>query len=212
MQSTGAALGRGGSFMEEALRGPSAGSARYGTIFPIFGQEANPAFVERGNQLSTHQRDEIFERAITPAGGQASAYQRLKLAMDYWCSLWFWPVEQGDMMPTRDEFLLEMSAILEGTSQELSPLLGPEQQPLFATGRPEQQQLRLAEELGQVNLEELCASLPRLKTGPGTGRAPPFLSLGARLCRSVRGPRWFRSDTRKPTVDQDRVERRRCSF
>jgi hypothetical protein len=49
------------------------------------------------------------------------------------------------MMPTRDEFLLEMSAIQEGTSQELSPLLGPEQQPLFSTGRPEQQQLRLAE-------------------------------------------------------------------
>jgi hypothetical protein len=132
-------------------------------IFPIFGQETNPAFAERGSQLSTHQRDVNYERAIKPAGGQASAYQRLKLAMDYWCSLWFWPVELASMLPTRDEFLLEMSAILEGTSQELSPLLGPEQQPLFATGRPEQQQLRLAEELGQVNLEELCASLPRLK-------------------------------------------------
>jgi hypothetical protein len=143
-------------------------------IFPIFGQEANPAFVERGNQLSTHQRDEIFERAITPAGGQASAYQRLKLAMDYWCSLWFWPVEMASMMPTRDEFLLEMSAILEGTSQELSPLLGPEQQPLFATGRPEQQQLRLAEELGQVNLEELCASLPRLKQVLALGQRHRF--------------------------------------
>jgi hypothetical protein len=143
-------------------------------IFPIFGQEANPAFTERGNQLSTHQRDEIFERALTPAGGQASSYQRLKLAMDYWCSLWFWPVEMASLMPTRDEFLLEMSAILEGTSQELSPLLGPEQQPLFATGRPEQQQLRLAEELGQVNLEELCASLPRLKQVLALGQRHRF--------------------------------------
>jgi hypothetical protein len=143
-------------------------------IFPIFGQEANPAFAERGNQLSTHQRDEIFERAITPAGGQASAYQRLKLAMDYWCSLWFWPVEVASLMPTRDEFLLEMSAILEGTSQELSPLLGPEQQDLFPTGRPEQQQLRLAEELGQVNLEELCASLPRLKQVLALGQRHRF--------------------------------------
>jgi hypothetical protein len=143
-------------------------------VFPVFGQEANPAFAERGNQLSTHQRDQIFERAITPAGGQASTYQRLKLAMDYWCSLWFWPVELGSMLPTRDEFLLEMSAILEGTSQELSPLLGPEQQPLFATGRPEQQQLRLAEELGQVNLEELCASLPRLKQVLALGQRHRF--------------------------------------
>src|ERR1019366_2746767 len=105
----------------------------------------------------------IFERAIDPGGGQASAYQRLKLAMDYWCSLWLWPIEQGDLLPSRDEFLLELSAILEGTSQELSPLFGAEQQPLFETGRPEQEQLRLAEELGSVNIEEVCASLPRLR-------------------------------------------------
>ena len=54
-------------------------------VFPVFGQESNPAFAERGQRLTTHQRDEILERAITPAGGQASAYQRLTLAMDYWC-------------------------------------------------------------------------------------------------------------------------------
>jgi hypothetical protein len=34
---------------------------------------------------------------------------------------------------------------------------------LFSTGKPEQEQLRLAEELGLVDLDELCASLPRLK-------------------------------------------------
>jgi hypothetical protein len=82
--------------------------------------------------------------------------------MDYWCSLWFWPVEQVALLPSRDEFLLEMSAILEGTSQELSPLLGAEQQPLFPGAKPEQTQLLLAENLGSVNLEEVC-SLPRLK-------------------------------------------------
>jgi hypothetical protein len=132
-------------------------------IFPVFGQESNPSFTEHGHRLTTRQRDEIFERAITPGGRQASAYQRLKIAMDYWCSLWFWPVEQGDLLPSRDEFLLELSAILEGTSQELSPLLGAEQQPLFPTGKPEQEQLRLTEELGLVNLDELCGRLPRLK-------------------------------------------------
>jgi hypothetical protein len=132
-------------------------------VFPVFGQESNPQFAERGQRLTTHQRDEIFERAITPGGGQASAYQRLKLAMDYWCSLWFWPVEQGELLPSRDEFLLELSAILEGTSQELSPLLGAEQQTLFPGAKPEQAQLLLAEDLGSVNLGEVCASLPRLK-------------------------------------------------
>jgi hypothetical protein len=132
-------------------------------VFPVFGQEVDPAFAERGQRLTTHQRDEIFEQVITPRGGQASPYQRLKLAMDYWCSLWFWPVEHGDLLPSLDEFLLDLSAVLEGTTQEISPLLGAEQQPLFPTGKPEQEQLRLTEELGSVNLNELCERLPRMK-------------------------------------------------
>jgi hypothetical protein len=131
-------------------------------IFPIFGQESNPAFAEQGQWLTTRQRDEIFEQTILPRGGQASAYQRLKLAMDYWCALWFWAVNEVDLLPSRDEFLLELSAILEGTSQELSPLLGAEQQPLFSTGKPEQEQLRLAEEMGVVDIEDLLGKLPRL--------------------------------------------------
>ena len=61
-------------------------------IFPIFGQEDTPEFAEHGQRLSTHERNRIFKQAITPLGGTSSPYQRLKLAMDYWCSLWFWPV------------------------------------------------------------------------------------------------------------------------
>jgi hypothetical protein len=133
-------------------------------ISPVFGQQRNPDFAERGQRLTTRQRDEIFERAIIPRGGQASAYQRLKLAMDYWCALWFWPVDQAELLPSRDEFLLELSAILEGTSHELSPLLGAEQQALFPSGKPEQEQLRLAEEMGVVDIEDLLGKLPRLRT------------------------------------------------
>jgi hypothetical protein len=92
-------------------------------IFPVFGQETNSEFAERGRRLTTRDRDELFERAILPRSGPASPYQRLKLAMDYWCALWFWPVEKADILPTRDEFMLELSALLEGTSREVAPLL-----------------------------------------------------------------------------------------
>lgn len=57
-------------------------------------------------------------------------YSRLKLAMDYWCSLWFWPITRGDLLPTRRDFLSGMRAILSGIvtskvqSQEL-PLDDP---------------------------------------------------------------------------------------
>jgi hypothetical protein len=132
-------------------------------LFPVFGQEQNPEFAERGRQLSTRERDEIFSRAITPTRGSASAYQRLKFAMDYWCALWFWPIEKAELLPTRDEFLVELAALLEGSGTQLSPLFGAEQQQLFASGRMEQPQLRIADDLGSVDLAELRAQIPRLE-------------------------------------------------
>ena len=36
-------------------------------VFPIFGHESDPAFAERGERLTTRDRDEIFERMIRPA-------------------------------------------------------------------------------------------------------------------------------------------------
>ena len=34
--------------------------------------------------------------------------------MDYWCSLWFWPIDQANLLPTRSQYLTEMSLILTG--------------------------------------------------------------------------------------------------
>ncbi len=45
----------------------------------------------------------------------AGLYARLKFAMDYWCSLWFWPIDKADLLPSRSEFLFDLSLILEGT-------------------------------------------------------------------------------------------------
>lgn len=45
----------------------------------------------------------------------AGPYARLKFAMDYWCALWFWPIDQADLLPSRSEFLFDLSLILEGT-------------------------------------------------------------------------------------------------
>jgi hypothetical protein len=42
-----------------------------------------------------------------------SAYRALKLIMDYWCSLWFWPLHKVDILPTRDEFILDIAVILD---------------------------------------------------------------------------------------------------
>ena len=34
--------------------------------------------------------------------------------MDYWCALWFWPIEKADLLPSRDEYLMDLQLIIEG--------------------------------------------------------------------------------------------------
>ena len=41
--------------------------------------------------------------------------------MDYWCALWFWPIEKADLLPSRQQFLTEIGLLLghiPGFSQE----------------------------------------------------------------------------------------------
>lgn len=37
----------------------------------------------------------------------AGPYARLKAAMDYWCALWFWPIEKAELLPDRQTFSLK---------------------------------------------------------------------------------------------------------
>ena len=46
---------------------------------------------------------------------EAVPYRRLKMAMDYWCALWFWPLDHVDQLPDRGQFLLDMTLILGST-------------------------------------------------------------------------------------------------
>ena len=135
--------------------------ARTAPAFPIFGQEDNPAFRSRGEASTTQRRNEVWRGILHPRPW-SSPYERLKLAMDYWCALWFWPIEKPDLLPTRDQFLFELSAILEGTVQG-AELMRPEQGALFDDGSPRQQQLEVLEDHGQVDLEALVDRSERLK-------------------------------------------------
>lgn len=69
----------------------------------------------RSNNLTIREKDEMLRIAYhSEKAENASEYARLKLAMDYWCSLWFWPIDQADLLPTRSQYLTEMSLILTG--------------------------------------------------------------------------------------------------
>jgi hypothetical protein len=135
--------------------------SRTAPAFAIFGQEENPAFRARGTGSTTEQRNEI-RRGILHPRPWSSPYERLTLAMDYWCALWFWPIEKADFLPTRDQFLFELSTILEGTVRG-AELMRPDQGALFDDGTPHQEQLEILDDHGQVDLEEVVKRSDRLK-------------------------------------------------
>ncbi len=39
-------------------------------------------------------------------------FDRLRLLMNYWCSLWFWPIDQAEAFPTRADWLADLSMLL----------------------------------------------------------------------------------------------------
>ena len=83
----------------------------------------------------------------------AGAYARLKFAMDYWCALWFWPISQADLMPSRADFIFEMDLILRGTMQTSNTQT---QTTLIETDTEDDVIIQ------NVDLDWLCENFPRL--------------------------------------------------
>lgn len=68
------------------------------------------------SHTTIRQKDKIYSELYKSEHMRnAGPYARLKFAMDYWCALWFWPIDQADLLPDRSEFFFDMSLILEGT-------------------------------------------------------------------------------------------------
>src|SRR5690554_2262327 len=85
--------------------------------------------------ISTQAKDDIRTSGIFNTHARiASPYRRLQLAMDYWCALWFWPLEKVDQLPDRQKWLFDLNTILNsaGTfafAPEQESLLGGGEQP-----------------------------------------------------------------------------------
>lgn len=125
------------------------------------------------SHTTIREKDLIFERLYKTEGGDnASPYARLKFAMDYWCALWFWPIDMADLLPSRSEFLFDMDLILEGGIVSVNVLEGEVRGKHHSPGQlsflPSEMQEMANEiydtyaELGKVNLDELCEKNPRL--------------------------------------------------
>lgn len=129
---------------------------------PVWGQPTS----ERERRTANAWKDRIRAQGILSESGRtASPYRRLKLVMDYWCALWFWPIEEADQLPDRDDFLNEISLVLTGSVYE--PGIGPNQTAdLFGEEYAEHADeiaKRIANEIGMLDLDKLFAQFPRLK-------------------------------------------------
>lgn len=101
--------------------------------YPLWGQEG-----VQEHHTSTREKDDLRARGIFNTNARiASPYRRLKLAMDYWCALWFWPLDQVDQLPDRQKWLFDLNTILNSAG---TFTFAPEQEGLFAADAPQQEQ------------------------------------------------------------------------
>jgi len=123
----------------------------------VWGQASSDDVIasrQRGETISIQQK----ERELAYLNRPTSPYRRLKLAMDYWCALWFWPIPEAKQLPTRVQYLNEISELFKHATDEFKRL--PEQLDLFGTQqKPKQQSFA---DLPIPNIDILCREYTRL--------------------------------------------------
>ena len=127
------------------------------TLWPAKGEEV--AWASRAEKEAIRT-----EGLLNSDDDLATPYRRLKLVMDYWCSLWFWPITKSSTLPSREQWWMEIGAILEGNIIDVTEqssldfsapiereLLVPEKKPSLFGADFGKDQLSLAVEKKPVN-------------------------------------------------------------
>lgn len=70
--------------------------------------EAESMFKEEERMESYAKKQQLFDTRY----GHDNAYHKLKLVMDYWCSLWFWEYKDASSLPTRAEYWGDIEELL----------------------------------------------------------------------------------------------------
>lgn len=134
------------------------------------------------SHTTIRQKDKIYSGLYKSEHMRnAGPYARLKFAMDYWCALWFWPIDKADLLPTRSEFLFDMSLILEGTmaSVNVTDTVKGGQISLFPT---EMEQLAL--DIIDTYGTDTVVDIPRLR------KENPRLDLAAKIAEQNKFMHW----------------------
>lgn len=134
------------------------------------------------SHTTIRQKDKIYSELYKSEHMKnAGSYARLKFAMDYWCSLWFWPIDQSDLLPSRSEFLFDLSLILEGTmaSVNVSTAAKWGQSSLFPT-----EMEQLAFDITGIYGTNTVVDIPKLR------KENPRLDLAAKIAEQNHFMHW----------------------
>lgn len=123
--------------------------------------------------LSRAQKEQLRKQHVLNEDADvATPYRRLKLVMDYWCALWFWPITESASLPSRDQWWLEIGAILEGNIVDLAiqpdlpvvPEANKEPEDLSSLLKTNKELPGLLDKLGQLRISRLRQNLQNIKT------------------------------------------------
>ena len=123
---------------------------------------------------STAEKDAAYQREmLSEAQKNASPYRRLKLVMDAWCALWFWPLDKVSELPSREHWWFVLETVLLGNAS----LSNTSADDLFPETQP-QQGLDFAPErdrYGHVDIAALISALPQLQVAQRVASQQHFM-------------------------------------
>jgi hypothetical protein len=134
----------------------------------LWPDEAGPAKL-----LSRSEKEKLRKKHVLNEDADvATPYRRLKLVMDYWCALWFWPITESASLPSRDQWWLEIGAILEGNIVDLAvqpdlpvvPEANKEPDDPSSLFNTDKELPGLVDRLGQLRISRLRQNFSNIKT------------------------------------------------
>ena len=160
----------------------------------VWPHDAGSPVEASGEAISRAQKEAIRRAGLfNEDGDYATPFRRLKLVMDYWCALWFWPIAESAKLPSREEWWLEVGAILEGNVVELAPqrgldftepavpqqLLPDIQGDMFGAVQPTLEArptgANLHDRFGELRISKLRQHFPRIEQVEAVAAAQRFL-------------------------------------
>jgi hypothetical protein len=123
-------------------------------------------------QTDISYKDRVFEQEkLTQNIKSSSPYMRLKTVMNYWCSLWFWSIDDAETLPSRAEFLTDIAILVKKQDGMVMSL----DKELFSDTIDDDIRATQLSELGVLDVEEFIAKNPRLQVVQKVSDTQKFL-------------------------------------